>query len=163
MRTIGTVVVVLALAGIGVAGLIDAIRTNDPGRPPADSAQLEDPNAVVEGTKRGKACRADQVRLAVNAYGPGTVVVVRHVRGPACSLRPMRVAVVARGPRGENPFARFDTLPQNILSGYLPVGTQSPAIGLTYAPLCASAPTGERFEIRAYAGPHRAWRAVHCP
>ena len=164
MRTVGTVVVVLALGGIGIAGLVDALRTNELGRPPAaDRARHDDQDVVLEGSKRGVVCRPDQLRLLVNAYGPGTVAAVRHIRGPACHLRPMRVAVVARGPRGENPFARFDTLPQNMLSGYLSAGAQAPAIGLTYALLCANAPTGERFEIRAHAGPHRARRAVDCP
>lgn len=101
MRRLASAGVVLAVAAVGVAALVDVVVGSDlAGRVEATGGGAR-PAGTAPTESSFAECRRDQLALAFEKLGGDDAVVLRHVRGGACHLArvTLQITVVDRGGR----------------------------------------------------------------
>jgi hypothetical protein len=101
MRRLATVFAVLAVAGVGLAALINTLvdsgaSTRD--NAPTGSAPREAPAVAAEPEPPD--CGEDQLALAFEKIGGGDAVALRHVRGEPCRVSDITLQVTVEDRRG---------------------------------------------------------------
>lgn len=98
MRRLATVLAVLAVVGVAIAALVDALVGSSPARQHgANNGSQLSGGALSSGTEASLPdCRRNQLALAFENLGGDNAVVLRHARGGACHLAGLmlHVAVV---------------------------------------------------------------------
>ncbi len=87
MRRLATVLAVLAVAGVGVAALINTLVGSGPSSQDETPRRSTSQEAPAAGTEPAPSdCGDDQLALAFETLGGGNAVALRHVKGEPCRV-----------------------------------------------------------------------------
>jgi hypothetical protein len=107
MRTLWTALLIVAIAAITTAALVDVIGGSGEPGPALEPAATTSPTT----TTPPPACDRDQLALELEVLGATNAVALRHVHGPPCQADlNLRVFVTSHGRRSEIPLGDEDVL-----------------------------------------------------
>lgn len=109
MRRLATAVLIVAIAGIAIAALVDVL-VGDASAPRRASEAVGGPEPTT--TAPLPVCKQDQLILGLEVLGGTNAVGLRHVNGPACQAADLtlRVYVTSDGHRSEIPLGQESVL-----------------------------------------------------
>jgi hypothetical protein len=143
MRHIWTTLLIVAVAAVGIAALVDALtgRSRET-RSVRKSATEQTPST----TAPLPVCKTGQLTLRLELLGGTNVVALRHVGGPPCQASDLRlrVYITADGQRSEIPFGQ-----ESVLDGGMSPGVER----LVPFSICLAEPL---LTAEAFAGPYTA-------
>lgn len=143
MRRVWTTLLIVAVAAVGIAALVDALA----GRPSEPRSVLESATERAPSTTAPlPVCEPGQLSLRLEVLGGTNVAALRHVGGPPCQASDLRlrVYITTDGERSEIPFGQESVLD----------GAMSPSVErLVPFSICLAEP---RLTAEAVAGPYTA-------
>ena len=109
MRRVWTTLLIVAVAAVGIAALVDALA----GRPSEPRSVLESATERAPSTTAPlPVCEPGQLSLRLEVLGGTNVAALRHVGGPPCQASDLRlrVYITTDGERSEIPFGQESVL-----------------------------------------------------